>query len=122
MYKNDNPRRFQHLAGSSGEFCGCGNVIWMVRAGSATNSTESRLYIDAAASIVTGSAEPTAVKFLAPEIINLRFEAFTLPALSIAVMCNQHRDLLRQLKRHAKTAPARLEPVGSAPHPNWRRP
>jgi hypothetical protein len=43
---------------------------------------------------------------------------FTLPALAIAEMCNQHRDLLRQLNRHAKTALARLGLADAALHPN----
>ena len=39
----------------------------------------------------------TGAEFPVPPIINPRFAAFTLPALSVAEARNQHRDLLRRL-------------------------
>ncbi|MCA3413861.1 MAG: hypothetical protein INF84_04595 [Roseomonas sp.] len=66
--------------------------LWRLQRGTAYGIREGRVMLD------RRDRNPfTGAEFPVPAIINPRFAAFTLPALSIAEARNQHRDLLRRL-------------------------
>ncbi len=66
--------------------------LWRLQRGTAYGIREGRVMLD------RRDRNPfTGAEFPVPAIINPRFAAFTLPALSVAEARNQHRDLLRRL-------------------------
>ena len=66
--------------------------LWRLQRGTAYGIREGRVMLD------RRDRNPfTGAEFPVPAIINPRFAAFTLPALSLTEARNQHRDLLRQL-------------------------
>ena len=66
--------------------------LWRLLRGTAYGIREGRVMLD------RRDRNPfTGAEFPVPAIINPRFAAFTLPALSVAEARNQHRDLLRRL-------------------------
>lgn len=66
--------------------------LWRLQRGPAYGIRKGRVLLD------RRDRNPfTGVEFPVPAIINPRFAAFTLPALSVAEARNQHRDLLRRL-------------------------
>ena len=66
--------------------------LWRLQRGTAYGIREGRVMLD------RRDRNPfTGAEFPVPAIINPRFAAFTLPALSVAKARNQHHDHLRQL-------------------------
>jgi hypothetical protein len=66
--------------------------LWRLQRGTAYGIREGRVMLD------RRDRNPyTGAEFPVPAIINPRFAAFTLPALSVAEARNQHRELLRRL-------------------------
>ena len=66
--------------------------LWRLQRGTGYGIREGRVMLD------RRDRNPfTGAEFPVPAIINPRFAAFTLPALSVAEARNQHRDLLRRL-------------------------
>jgi hypothetical protein len=66
--------------------------LWRLLRGTAYGIREGRVMLD------RRDRNPfTGAEFPVPAIINPRFAAFTLPALSVAEARNQHRDLLSRL-------------------------
>jgi hypothetical protein len=66
--------------------------LWRLQRGTAYGIREGRVMLD------RRDRNPyTGAEFPVPAIVNPRFAAFTLPALSVAEARNQHRDLLRRL-------------------------
>jgi hypothetical protein len=66
--------------------------LWRLLRGTAYGIREGRVMLD------RRYRNPfTGAEFPVPAIVNPRFAAFTLPALSVAEARNQHRDLLRRL-------------------------
>jgi hypothetical protein len=66
--------------------------LWRLLRGTAYGIREGRVMLD------RRDRNPfTGAEFPVPAIVNPRFAAFTLPALSVAEARNQHRDLLRRL-------------------------
>jgi hypothetical protein len=66
--------------------------LWRLQRGTAYGIREGRVMLD------RRDRNPyTGAEFPVPAIINPRFAAFTLPALSLTEARNQHRDLLRRL-------------------------